>query len=113
MYETEQGLCPCERLFESLEPKLKAKVFRMIKMLEANGPYLREPYSKCIEKGLYELRIKQGSNIVRVLFFYSSNNSIILINGFVKKTQKTPKLEIKLAMKYKNDYERRCDNEKF
>ena len=48
--------------------------------------------------GLYEARIKLGSNIWRVFCFFDNNKLVILLNGFQKKTQKTPKNEITLAL---------------
>ena len=48
--------------------------------------------------GLYEARIKLGSNIWRVFCFFDNNKLVILLNGFQKKTQKTPKNEIVLAL---------------
>ena len=76
-----------------------------IDLLEKNGPLLREPYSKSLEDGIFELRTKQGSNITRVLYFFFIGKKVILTNGFVKKSQKTPKAEKELAKKYKADYE--------
>lgn len=86
---------------------MKAKVVRTIELLETNGWELGEPHSKSLGDGIFELRIKQSSNISRVLYFFYVNNKAILTNGFIKKTQKTPSSEIKLAKKYKKDYERR------
>lgn len=57
------------------------------------------------EDGIFELRTKQGSNITRVLYFFFIGKKVILTNGFVKKSQKTPKAEKELAKKYKADYE--------
>ena len=106
-YETENGKCPVEEFIESLEPKLQAKVLRTIDLLEANGTELREPYSKHIENGIFELRIKQRSDISRVLYFFFVGNIAILTNGFIKKSQGTPKAQKEIAKKYKADYERR------
>ena len=64
-----------------------------------NKPYLREPYSAPLDDGIFELRCKQGTDITRVLYFFYLNGRIILTNGFVKKTQKTPQREIILAKK--------------
>lgn len=105
LYDTEDGKCPMQELLDSLEPKLLAKTLRSIDLLEKNGPLLREPYSKSLEDGIFELRTKQGSNITRVLYFFFIGKKVILTNGFVKKSQKTPKAEKKLAKKYKADYE--------
>ncbi|MBU2884156.1 type II toxin-antitoxin system RelE/ParE family toxin, partial [Gilvimarinus agarilyticus] len=54
--------------------------------------------------GLYEARIKLGSNIWRVFCFFDKGKLVILLNGFQKKTQKTPKNEIQKALKLKSDY---------
>lgn len=56
------------------------------------------------EKNLFYLRIKQGSNIYRIFFCYDKGNIVVLMNGFTKKTQKTPKSEIKKALSIKNSY---------
>jgi phage-related protein len=80
-------------------------------LLEHNGPQLREPYSKMLEDGIFELRTKQSSDITRVFYFFFVGRKIVLTNGFVKKSQKTPKAEKELARKYKADYERRYGNE--
>lgn len=105
LYDTEDGKCPMQELLDSLEPKLLAKTLRSIDLLEKNGPLLREPYSKSLEDGIFELRTKQGSNITRVLYFFFIGKKVILTNGFVKKSQKTLKAEKELAKKYKADYE--------
>ena len=62
------------------------------------------PYSEELEDGIFELRAKVGSDISRVLYFFVVGRKIILTNGFIKKTQKTPKSEIELAKKYRADY---------
>ena len=106
-YVMENGKCPVEEFIESLEPKMHAKVLRTIDLLETNGTDLREPYSKSIGDGLFELRIKQGSDISRVLYFFFVGNMAILTNGFIKKSHQTPRGEKEQARKYKEDYERR------
>ena len=60
-----------------------------------------------IEDGMFEIRCKVGNNISRVLYFFYFEGKIILTNGFVKKTQKTPTEEIKLAKKYRADFKER------
>ena len=93
LYDTEDGRCPVQELLDSLEPKLLAKTLRTIDLLEMNGPLLREPYSKPLENGIFELRTKQGSDITRVLYFFIVGKKAVLTNGFKKKSQKTPKAE--------------------
>ena len=70
LYDTEDGRCPVQELLDSLEPKLLAKTLRTIDLLEMNDPLLREPYSKPLENGIFELHIKQESDITRVLYFF-------------------------------------------
>jgi len=87
-----------------LSDKQRAKTIRDLKILELYGNRLREPQSKYLEDGIYELRTKQGSNISRILYFFFVGRRIVLTNGFVKKSMKTPKSAIELAIKYKNNY---------
>ena len=54
--------------------------------------------------GLYEIRIEFESNIYRVFCCFDKGNLVILFNAFQKKTQKTPKNEIDLALKLKDEY---------
>ena len=84
--------------------KMQAKIFHNLELLELEGNYLREPYSKHLEDGIFELRSKVGNDITRILYFFVIGQKIILTNGFVKKTQKTPKSEIELAKQRRNEY---------
>ena len=67
-YHKENGDCPVDDFLESLDTKMRAKVLGAVALLEANGPQLREPYSKFIGDGIFEIRAKQSSNITRVLY---------------------------------------------
>ena len=64
----------------------------------------KRQYSKYLEDGIFELRGKVGNNISRVMYFFYVGNRIILTNGFIKKTQKTPRKELELAKQYKKDF---------
>lgn len=104
---------PVEEFLLSLNIKMRAKLVGIMKILQEKGNLLREPYSKYLDDGIFELRGKVGSDISRVLYFFYYDGKIILTNGFVKKTQKTPKVEIERAKTYRDDYMERCDkNEK-
>ncbi|SEO18081.1 Phage derived protein Gp49-like [bacterium A37T11] len=54
--------------------------------------------------GIYEVRVEVGSDIYRVFSFFDKGQLIVLVNGFQKKTQKTPKAELELAEKLKKQY---------
>lgn len=55
-------------------------------------------------EGLFELRVEYESNIYRVFFIFDEGNIVVLFNGFQKKKQKTPKIEIEKALRIKNEY---------
>ena len=69
------------------------------------------PYSEELEDGIFELRAKVGSNITRVLYFFVVGRKIVLTNGFIKKTTKTPKTEIEKAKRCRADYISRMEKE--
>ena len=106
-YSLPNGRKPVEDFMDSLPEKMRSKAIDSIKILRQYGNQLREPYSKPVGDGILELRIKFASDISRIFYFFFSGNKIILTNGYIKKTPKTPSGEIKLAKKYKADYERR------
>lgn len=114
-YKKKDGSIPVLDYLLSLDTKMRAKVFSEIELLEKHGPKLREPYVKAIKgeqyKGLFELRVKFASNISRIFYFTYRQNTFVLLHGFTKKTEKTPQRELDRALRYKEDYERRCDNE--
>ena len=110
-YSKNNGEEPVREFILGLEPKMQAKMLKILDLLQVNGPYMRLPYSEHIGDGIFEIRVKQSTNISRVLYFFTICQKIILTNGFIKKTQKTPKNEIDLAKKYRKDYEGRLHDE--
>ena len=61
-------------------------------------------YCKHLDDGIFEIRGKVGTDITRILYFFYYEGRIILTNGFVKKTQETPRQQIKLAKEYRKDF---------
>ena len=114
-YKKENGDIPVLDFLLTLNPKMRAKAFSEIELLEKHGAKLREPYVKAVKgekyKDLFELRIKFSSDISRIFYFTFQKNTFVLLNGFTKKSNKTPKNELERAVRYKKDYERRCYNE--
>mgnify|MGYP000771030826 CR=1 FL=1 len=106
-YEKENGEVPVEEFLDAVNPKMRAKIYGLMGILQEKGNMLREPYSKHLEDGIFELRCKFGSDITRVLYFFYYEGKIILTNGFVKKTQKTPPEEIRLAKERRADFRER------
>ena len=108
-YEKENGECPVKHFMAGLDMNMHAKFVGLLGVLGEKGNALREPYSKYIGDGIFELCCKVGNNITRALYFFYYGGKIVVTNGFVKKTQKTPRGEIKLAKKRRTDYIRRME----
>lgn len=103
-YDKPDGTEPAKDFILSLNVKMQAKIVKEIELLAANGTELREPYSKYIGDNIFELRAKVGSDISRVLYFFFVGRKVILTNGFIKKTDKTPRGEKDRAIRYRQDY---------
>lgn len=91
--------------FATLEPDVKRKFNWTLKLI-ATIDRVPVKYFKHMEgtTGLFEVRVEVGSNIYRVFIFFDEGRLIILLNGFQKKSPKTPKNEIELAEKLKKQY---------
>jgi len=113
-YIKENGESPVEEFIDSLPPKHIAKVLWEIELLQKLGTNIKAPFASPIKgkkyKGLWELRIQQGSNASRIFYFLPVRNTFILLHGFLKKTNKTPALELERALACMNDYKRRVYN---
>jgi phage-related protein len=106
-YEKEDGTTPVQEFLDKLPVKHHAKALRDIDVLEKYGTALTKPHVKHIKGKLWELRIKSLSDISRIFYFVSIGKNIVLLHGFVKKTQNTPNREIEIANNYFEDYQRR------
>lgn len=92
--------------FLSKQPiKVQNKIYKILEIVEFQQ-HIPTKFLKHLEgtDGLYETRFSLGSNIWRVFCFFDEGRLVILLNGFQKKTQKTPKSEIDLAIKLKKEY---------
>jgi len=85
--------------------KVQDKIFKIIEAIETLER-IPTTYLKLISgtNGLYEARIQLGSDIWRVFCFFDKGKLVILLNGFQKKTQKTPKNEIEKAITLMKEY---------
>ena len=110
-YSKDDGAEPAKDFILGLDKKMRAKILLSVDLLAENGYLLREPYSKPLDDGIFELRAKVGSDISRVLYFFFVGHKVILTNGFIKKTNKTPVSEIKLAKKYRAEFLDRKENQ--
>jgi len=97
--------------FNTLNEEVKRKFNWTLKLI-ATVERIPVKYFKYIKNstGLYEIRVEVGSNIFRVFSFFDKGKLVILINGFQKKTKKTPRKEIEIAEKLKKQYYDEKDN---
>lgn len=87
---------------ESLDMRSQQKFLYVQSLLEEFGTHLKMPFCKYLKNDIFELRFKGKEGAVRVLYFFVKDRRIIFTNGFVKKTQKTPRKELDIAVKRKN-----------
>jgi len=106
-YDLPNGDRPVQVFIDKQTPRMQRKIFERIELLETHGNTLREPYSKFLGDGLFELRIEYASDITRIFFFFMIGEKIILTNGEAKKKNKTSRRALVLARKYKKEYEGR------
>ncbi len=90
-YTKANGEKPAKDFILGLDVKMRAKVLGIINVLEEKGNQLREPYSKHLDDGIFEIPGKVGTDIARVIYFFYYGKKIVMTNGFIKKTQETPK----------------------
>jgi phage-related protein len=92
--------------FEKQKKKVQDKILWTFRIIETQQKIPTEYFDHMTgTDGLYEIRVKQGSDIFRIFCFFDEGKLIVLANGFQKKTQKTPKSEIEKALKIKMEYE--------
>ncbi len=94
-----------QEFFASQTEKVKEKIDYVLFVL-THAERIPEKFLKHIEgqKGLYEIRVEVGNNIFRIFCFFDKGKLVILLNGFQKKSQKTPKQEIDHAVKLMAEY---------
>ncbi len=90
--------------------KTRQSIFNSLQLLSEYGYLIRPPYSKHLGDGIYELRVNGKDIIVRLLYFYLANNKAVVTNAFIKKTRKTPKREILLALERRAMYGKTKNN---
>jgi len=102
-YIDANGKEPVADFIDSLPVAAQAKVLRLTALLADYGVLLKEPHTKQVKGKLRELRITDSIGAVRILYFTYTGKRFILLHGFIKKTDKTPDKEIRLAEKRMND----------
>jgi phage-related protein len=107
-YRTENNKCPIEEFLNELNDKQIQKVYWVFNLVKEQKQVPQEYLKKLIATDdIWEIRVKQGNNIFRLLGFFEGNDLIMLNHGFQKKSQRTPRKEIEIAEKRKLDYLKR------
>jgi phage-related protein len=89
--------------YSGLDEEVQAKidyVFELVKSLDV----IPTRFFKHLDDGLFEIRVEFESNIYRIFCCFDAGHLVVLLNAFQKKTQKTPKQELKLAKELKKQY---------
>ena len=103
-YLTESGKSPVREFIDSLDFKTQRKFFFVKELLEEFGHKLPYPHAKYIGNDVFELRFRGQEGHIRVLYFFYHQDRVIFTNGFIKKTGKTPKNEIEVAIERRSKY---------
>ena len=84
---------------EALPEDMRARLARIAKLIEEKGlERVGEPHVKHLEGPLWEMRLKGRSGISRALYVTAVGRRVVIVRVFVKKTEKTPRREIELAL---------------
>lgn len=90
-----------EKFIKDLQENTIAKVLRSLDLLEKFGHELKAPHTKKIRKDIFELRIR-GQQEIRI-FYSFHKKEIVLLHGYIKKSEKTPLREIEVVIKRLSD----------
>jgi phage-related protein len=104
-YETDSGERPVENFLASLEPGPRAKAVRNLELLRTL-PFVPSKFWKKLQgsENIWEVRVEYAGNIYRILASTHKGNRVVLLHGFQKKSQKTPRQELEIAEQRKKRY---------
>lgn len=96
-YRDEHGGSPVREFLQSLDEDVQQSIGWAIEQLRVRNVQAHEPLVRHLEAKLWELRRENKTNIYRVIYFFFQGRRIVLVHGFQKKTQKTPRQELEIA----------------
>lgn len=97
-YTEENGGSPVVEFLDSLDMKTRARFDWSIEQLRQRNVQARPPLVKHLQDKLWELREESNTNIYRLLYVFFTGRYIVFLHGFQKKSQKTPRREIEIAL---------------
>ncbi len=101
-YQDQNEQKPVRDFLLSLRPKPRGKVLQGIQILSEFGIDLPFPYSSQVDGRLRELRVREGKNQYRILYYGDANRVFVLLHAFEKRSQRLPQREIRIAMERMN-----------
>ncbi len=105
-FRTEAGGEPVREWLKGLSPEDRKQIGEDIKTVEFGWP-IGMPVCRPLGDGIYEVRTNLAQNrIARVLFYIDKKGRMVLLHGFIKKTQKTPAEDLELAKSNKSKHQR-------
>ena len=104
-YRMKSGRCPVAEFLDSLQSKQAQKVAWVLQLVEELDVVPAQYFKKLDgSEEIWEVRVRAGKDIFRLLGFLDGNTLVVLDHAFQKKTQKTPLKEIRVAEKRRRDY---------
>jgi phage-related protein len=104
-YVNAAGAEPVLDWLNKMSKKDRHAIGRDLMRVQYRWPVAIMPLAKHLEKGLWEVRISLPSSKIARLIFFAGDDMLVVVHGFIKKTQKTPRQHIDIALKRKKDYE--------
>ncbi|HKV02995.1 MAG TPA: type II toxin-antitoxin system RelE/ParE family toxin [Ktedonobacteraceae bacterium] len=111
-YVDENGCSYVREFLQGLDIKTQARFAWSIEQLRIRNVRAQEPLVRHLEGKLWELREESSTNIYRLLYFFFSGRRIVFVHGFQKKTQKTPRREIEIALQRLDSFVKRQGGQK-
>jgi phage-related protein len=103
-YATDFGDQPVHEFLAKLDPAARAKLVRTLELLRTQRIVPAKFWKKMSGSDLWEVRTEYAGNIYRVLAAFAKGNRVILLHGFQKKSQKTPRQDMEIAQQRQKRY---------
>ena len=103
-YETDFGDKPVDEFLAALDAAVRAKIVRALELLRTQQIVPAKFWKKLSGSGLWEVRVEYAGDIYRVLATFAKNNRVILLHAFQKKSQKTPRQDMEIALQRQKRY---------